>query len=280
MKAFYYAVWNLFLCLPDVVRILVEMLLATLCFYLVCLIAKYIYAVLVLICRGINYCILGSARYILPNIFRRNGYKCDEKIRRLGKANSLLLKKKFKKILRSKQNLLIHAKLTRIVLVLVSIWALLPFFPLEEYISRDTLTKMYGLNHFFVNAEKCLTPEIEEYPPFWIEEEQVSTVAETETKTESETGAESEDSVEETAQQSIYLKLNNATYYAHVRKAADIKSKSIYIVSRKDILLYEDIYEHDSKKYWLKVSLPDYGLEGWISEKVIDPEILASLDLQ
>lgn len=280
MIALHYGIWNLFLLLPDAVRILAGVLFLASCFNLMWPVEKYICAGLVQLCKGINYLIVGGARYILPNIFRRNGYECDEKIRRIGKGNSLLLQKKYKKILRSKRNLLMHAKHTWKVWGLVSIWALLPLLPLEEYISNDMLAKMYGLNHFFVNTEKLLTKGIENYPPFWIEDESSGTLAEAEIETEPETRTESEESVEDSAQQAVYLKLNNATYYAHVREAADIKSKSIYVVSREDVLLYEHIYEHDSKKFWLKVTLPDHGLEGWISEKVIDSEILATLELQ
>lgn len=278
MKALYYGLWNLFLLLPDVVRILVGVLLAALCFNRLWFIEKYICAVLVQICRGISYCFLGCARFVLPNIFGRNDNKFDEKIRRLGRGNNLVLKKKCRKIMRSKENLLMHSKHTWKVLIFVSLWAVLPLFSLEDYISYNALTKMYSLNHFFVNAEKRLTQGIENYPPFWNEDTTSQVFAETETESEPETG--SEESAEDTAQSPVYLKLNSATYYAYVREAADLKSKSIQIVSKDDVLLYEHIFENDSERFWLKVSLPDYGLEGWISERVIDAEIMDTLDLQ
>lgn len=278
MKALYYGLCNLFLLLPDAVRILAGVLAVALCFNWLWPIEKYIYAALVQICRGISFCILGGARCVLPNIFSRNGKELDEKIRRLGKGNNLVLQRKCKKIMRSTNNLLMHSKHTWKVWALIAIWALLPLFPLEEYISHNTLTKMYGLNHFIVNTEKRLTQGIENYPPFWIEDNTSQAFAETEAESESET--ESEENAEDTAQPPVYLKLNSATYYAYVREAADLKSNSIQIVSQDDVLLYEHIYEYDSERFWLKVSLPDYGLEGWISERVIDAEIVDTLNLQ
>lgn len=270
MKTLYYALWNIVLIFPEAFRILLGVLLIALCIYIMWPIEKYIFAGVLRACVGLNYLILGCARYILPRLHRGKKYVWDEKIGNCGKRNNVQLHEKGLKILKSTRKEIFCKKNVWFVLFCLYILAILPSFQLENYIPEHYVSHLYRINQTFMNAEEKLISGIEEYPPFWI-------VEESEEEKEEVVG----EVMEEVMKQPICLKLNDETSFANIREAADMSSNSICVVSKEDELLYQYIYNYDTERFWLRVTLPDYNnLEGWISANVIEPEIVNTLDLQ
>lgn len=268
MKTLYYGFWNILLVLPEAVRILLGVMLIALCVYIMWPVEKYIVAVLIKVCMGLHYLLMGGARYILPRLFRSKRYIWDEKIAGCGKRNSICLQDKYLSVIQSRRQALLHSRAVGAVLICCYLWAIIPFFHLDKYLPPKHISQIYCFNQFLTETEDKLTKEIDNYPPFWIAEE---------------TGGEEQDDgeiMEEETREPVYLKLNEATSYANIRETADIGSDSLFIVSKEDELLYNYIYEHDSERFWLKVTLPEHNLEGWISANVIEQEILHMLDLQ
>lgn len=268
----HYAFWNIMLLFPEAIKLFVEVLVVALFIMLFWPLDKYIIIVLIWIGTGLNYFIFGGIRFVLIIFPCERKYIWDEKIGKYGAWNNTWLRDKCFKLQKSKMKDIFRAKAAWIIVFFLYIVTILPFFHLEKYISECYINPLYAMNYLFVKMEAKLTTGIENYPPFWIrrdEEEALSAVAE-EIQEE-----------EEEAKEPIYLKLNENTSYANIRGNADIHSESICVVSNVDEILYQDIYEYDSERFWLKVVLPSRSnLEGWISANVIEPEIIANLDLQ
>lgn len=267
----HYGFWNIMLLFPRAIRILIEVLVIALFAMLLWPIGKYFFIILVQFSKGLNYLVLGSIRFILPVFPVGRKYMWDEKIAKRGERNNIWLQGKLDEIQKSKIRDVFRMKTTWIIVGCFYVGALLPLFHLEKYVPEHYINHLYSINHFFVGIETKLTVGIENYPPFWIREEEV----------EAEPAEYVEETQIEEVKEPVYLKLNEETAYANIRADAGMHGNVLCKVSKEDEMLYWDVYEYDSKRYWLKVTLPYHdNLEGWISSKVIDPEIIETLDLQ
>lgn len=267
----YYALWNVMLLLPGVVKLFVEVLIAALLILLLWPLDKHFVIALVWIVSGLNYLAFGGVRFILTLIPGERKYIWDDKLGQCGARNSAWLHDKLLGLRKSKRKDILHTKIAWFLLLCVYIVSILPVFHLEKHIPGRYINRVYTVNYFFVKLEEKLTAGIENYPPFWIREDEEEAL---------EVSAE-EVQVEEEEKEPVYLVLNEDTSYANIRESADIHSDSLCVVSNEDEILYQDMYEYDSERVWLKVVLPSKSdLEGWISANVIESEIVMSLDLQ
>lgn len=265
----HYGFWNIMLLFPEVIRLLIEVLAFALAAIILWPMGKYFFVILVQLIRILNYLILGGIRFILLIFPGERKYKWDEKIAKRGKRNNTRLLKKIDDMRKSKRKDILHKKSAWIFVSCFYVGALLPFFHLDKYVPEHYIKYLYGINYFFTGIETKMTVGIEDYPPFWIRKEEI------------ETGAAiyAEDITENW--EPIYLKLNAETEYANIRADASIHGDVLYVVSKEEEMLYCHVYEYDSKRYWLKVTLPYHdNLEGWISSKLIEPEIIETLNLQ
>ena len=171
MKTLYYGLWNILLVLPETVRILIGVLLIALCIYIMWPVEKYIVAALIKVCMGLLYFFMGGARYILPRLSGGKRYEWDEKIAGCGKKNSICMQKKYLNIIQSRRHVLLHSKGVWAILICCYLWAIFPIFHLEKYLPSKHISQIYCFNQFLVDTEDKLTKEIDNYPPFWIEEE-------------------------------------------------------------------------------------------------------------
>ncbi|MBP3602516.1 MAG: SH3 domain-containing protein [Lachnospiraceae bacterium] len=268
-KILYYGLWNLVLVLPKELRILLEMLAVILLFYILWPIVKYILTGLISICTGMNFLVLGGARVILPRFGRKNRYIWDEKIGKCGNNIDALLRAKRLKLKKSGRSMFLKNKLVRIAFLIFYIAAIFPTFKLEKYIPESGIVRIYRVNEFFSNMETKLTVEIGEYPPFWLKEDD-------DTRQE---GAE--EIISHEVMEPVRLELNESTAFANIREKADIHSNSLGTVSKEDEILYQYDYEHDSERFWLKVTISSQNdLEGWISANLIKTNIVEELGLR
>lgn len=268
----YYTLWNMILLLPEAIKLLIEVLVVALFVLILWPLDKYIIIALLWGGKVLNYSIFGGVRFALRVFPGERKYIWDEKIGNRGAKNNIWLSDKCSGLRQSKTKDILHTRTMRIILLCVYIVSILPIFHLEKYIPEPYISQVYVANHLLAKIETRLTSGIENYPPFWIKENTEETLVEV---------VSEEIQEEEEEKIPVYLKLNESTSYANVRESADIHSESLCVVSNEDEMLYQDIYEYDLERFWLKVILPSKSnLEGWISSKVIEPEIIDNLDLQ
>lgn len=267
----HYGFWNIMLLFPRAIRLLIEVVAVALLVVLLWPIVKYLFIIAVQFSKSLNYLILGGIRFILPIFPVERKYVWDEKIAKCGKHNNIWLQKKINDIQKSKMKDAFHKKIIWIIAGCLYVGAVLPFFHLDKYIPEHYIKRLYEINHFFMDFETKMTVGIENYPPFWIREEE----------TEAGVDIYAEEIPIKESVEPINLKLNTEITYANIRADASIHSDVLYVVSKEEEMLYWHVYEYDSERYWLKVTLPYHdNLEGWISFKVIEPEIIETLDLQ
>lgn len=267
----HYGFWNIMLLFPEAIRLLIEVLICALVIVILWPMDKYFFIILAQFSKGLNYLILGGIRFVLPIFPVGKKYMRDEKIAKRGKRNNIWLQGKISDMQKSKARDVFRKKTTWIIVSCFYIGALFPFFHLEKYVPEHYINHLYSINHFFVGIETKSIVGIENYPPFWIREEEV----------EAELAEYEEETQIEEVKEPVYLKLNEETSYANIRADAGMHDDVLCVVSKEDEMLYLHVHEYDSKRYWLKVSLPYHdNLEGWISSKVIEQEIIETLDLQ
>lgn len=270
MKQLYFGIWKLILMLPFPLKVLVELLIVILLIGLIWPALKYVFVFVIRILLVLNKIVLGGTRYLLCH-FARNSirvHEWDEKTGEKGRRIDNLLRTKEQTCKNSKFRDIIKKGSVVIVLAVIYIVIVLPEFKLERIITDSYLENVYAVSRAFSDLESRLTEGVEDYPNLFKEQkmkqEEIEAVADE----------------EETVLPLIYLSLDAETFYANIRKNPSLDSKSICTISKDDQLAYQEIYEFDGKRYWLKTVVETQNnVEGWISSKVIDQETLNILGL-
>lgn len=261
----YFALWSLILMLPMPIKILLELLIALLLIALIWPIFKYIFWGIFKVFTGLNHLILGGIRNAADILLHNSAtiYDLDERIGTRGRKIDDWLNKKGESIRTSKCKIVIRNKWIWVVSIAIYIIAILPCFKLENIVSEYYLDNIYCVNRMFVSMESRLTQGIEEYPDLFKKIEK-----------------KPEKKAEEKEPESIYLQLSDEVSYANIREEASIDSSGICVVSQEDKIAYDNIFEYDEERIWLKVTVESQdNAEGWISSKVISKETLDTLDL-
>ena len=272
MDQLYFGIWKLVLMLPLSIRVLLEILIIVGIIALIWPVLKYVFIFIAKLLQLMNKCILGGIRYLLCRFAKSstNIHEWDEKIGERGRKIDDWLaskeitykKRKFKDIL----------KINSIVIAfgIIYIAAILPEFKLERLITESYLEEIYFVNKMFCNMESKLTEGIENYPDLFKKPE----------RKEEEKQKETINDDEEEEQALVCLVLGEGTSYANIRKSAALDGERLCTVSKEDRIVYQNIYEYDNERYWLKVTVESQNaMEGWISSKVIDEEVLRMLNL-
>lgn len=272
LKPLHYGLWKLILMLPAFPRILLEV---TLCIGIALIVLFLVRFPLWLVLKILHICnilFLGRARYMCCVLMKShpNVYAWDDGIGSLGRRIERFLHKKSELLIQKKLKFFLKDILKKrrfwIPSALIYVWACLPWLHLERYLDELSLSPLYFGNKTIMAWEASLTKGMEDYPDLLKLEEEPTSEAET---------SEAE------VQEPVYLVLRDDVTYANVREVPDLSGKEICTVSKKDFIVYQNIYSHDNKRYWLKVVICSQNdKEGWISEKVIAQEILDKLELE
>lgn len=269
MKQLYYGLWKLIIILPLPLRVLVEIVTAMLLLAIIWPIAKRVLGFLLKVLMLVNRGFWGGVRYVICFVAQKNVkvYEWDEQIGKQGSRSNSWLQARVENLSRSRGRNIFKKKRILIMLFILYLVVILPSFRLERFLSEYYLEYIYFVNSKYMDVESKLSEGIESYPDLFIPPEVTEVVA-MEDKT---------DPIQET----IYLVLKKDISFANVREEANIDSESICVVSSEDQIAYQNVYEHDGSRYWLKVIVETKdGREGWISGKIIEQEILDLLDLQ
>lgn len=245
------------------------MLLLLLAAAIIWLVFRYILFLFSKVVSFLNHLFLGGIRYMLALSSRGNTkiYEWDERIGQRGQRIDEWLKKKGKSIKKNKYKEVLMNKWSIILLAIIYIGAILPCFHVDKFVSEYYLKEIYIINRMFDNLEKRLTQGMDKYPDLLKSQEEV------------------EKNHEETEQmnvtvETIYLELKDDVAYANLRAEANMDGDSLCVVSREDQIVYQGVYEYDTERYWLKVSITSQdNIEGWMSARVIRENIVDQLNL-
>ena len=61
---------------------------------------------------------------------------------------------------------------------------------------------------------------------------------------------------------------------ANIRQIPSLEGDIIVGVNDDSIILYQNEWENDGERYWIKIYLPDKQVSGWLSGKLIEDEQL------
>ena len=271
MKSFYYAVWSVIFMLPLPLKIFVEFVLFFLAAALAWFLLKYVLFGLSRLLLFLNVAVLGGIRRIFGKLFsgRESAYVWDERIGQVGQTVGKWLKKMGGNVTKISFFRIFKSKIIIFFLICVYVAAILPVFKLENYISPYYVKPIYSVNRMFVRMEKSLTINKDNYPDL---------IPLPNKKEEKKAKKKKK---EQTEEEPIYLWMKEGLQKANIRESPSLEAASLCIISEQDQMVYLNVYERDSEKYWLKVSIPTReNIEGWVSEKVITEDILQTLNLQ
>lgn len=269
-----FGIIGVFLSLPMPLRVLVELSGVTVLSMPVCVLLKWIFAIILEVLRMLNKFFTMTNRYLICKICRnsRNVYVWDEKIGRLGGKIDRILADCIVWLKKCKVWKILKNRISLCLLLIIYVLAILPSIPLERVINDYYLEPFYGVSEVFANAEGYLKEKAEDYPPLFILRENEQDVAEE---------AIQEQLGTEDVGERFYLLLNSDISFANIRQSPELDSEKVGTVSKEDVIIYENEYKHDSERYWLKVIVESQNnLSGWISAKVIEKSVIEKLNLQ
>ncbi|MDO4171016.1 MAG: SH3 domain-containing protein [Lachnospiraceae bacterium] len=163
---------------------------------------------------------------------------------------------------RSKKN----PHLKRIAVVGVLVLYLLPVFvdlPVSKYFQEYYLVELTKVKMHFQKWENAMSEGCEEYPPLFVRKKDEAEVAQ-------ETVLEEEESI------SIQLNEQGESS-CNIRQNPSIESEIIGEANDETEIVYQNEFEDDGERYWIKVYLPEADIEGWLSGILVDSEQLEQI---
>lgn len=257
MKKYYYGAWQNFYDLNWPMRYLIELsIFVILVFLAFKIIKKIAYAlklkvilvkVIVWLVTEITYLIGHGSEWVL-NI--------DDYINKWG--NDVVNGTRFKRNYHFKY----------IIAAGVIVLYLLPVFvdlPVSKYFQEYYLVELAKIKKSFQKWENTMSKGCEEYPPLFVIKKQEAEVVQ-------ETASEE--------QEITYIQLSEQTEgICNIRKDPSIEGEIIGEVSDETEIIYQNQFENDGERYWIKVYLPEADIEGWLSGMLIDDEQLTEIIL-
>jgi hypothetical protein len=265
------------LLLPMPLRILIELVIMTILMIPLMGLVKCGLGIVVKVLKLLNKLITMITRNLVCRIGKRskNVYDWDEKMGELGGTIDHCLGDSVAWLKHCKTRQLIKNKKILCLLVIIYFLAIIPVFPLKNFIDEYYLDLFYSINKIFTTNEIYLGKKSEGYPPLikWEQREKDSVEVILE--------IDSEQAKNVDAEERICVLLNKDIYVANIRETPELYGETLDTVSREDIIIYQMEYVYDGERYWLKVIVESKNnLSGWISSKVIEKSIIDSLKLQ
>lgn len=152
--------------------------------------------------------------------------------------------------------------LTPVVIYFLAVFVDLPA---AAHISEGHLSGLSDIKDFFVHIEVFLSKGYEQYPPLFVQREESEDAAAEEALSESED------------RESVVIRLNDeGKDGSNIRSEPDLSTEGNIVggVNKDSEILYGNEWTYDGKRYWVKVYIPEEGIEGWLSGKLVDREQL------
>ncbi len=153
-----------------------------------------------------------------------------------------------------------------IILYLSAIFVDLPFADgLEAYY----LTELTKMKVFCQKYEQTMSGNYQQYPPLFIAKEPEPR--------ENEIAVSELDSENEP----VYIQLNEkGKNGSNIRKEPLMSGAIVGGVNGKSEIIYQQQYENDGERYWIKVYLPADEVEGWLSGNLVESEQIESIIME
>lgn len=145
------------------------------------------------------------------------------------------------------------------VILVVYFLAIFVDLPIADHFQEYYLAGPAGIKKFFQKWESVMSKGYEEYPPLFVYEETQETAEET---------------IEE-VQEQVYIQLNEkGKNGSNIRQTPSLNGAIVGAVNGESEILYLNQWDHDGERYWINVYLPEDNIEGWLSGKLVDNELL------
>lgn len=263
-----------FLLLPFPLKVIVEFAFILILASAVWIFLRWIPVIVIKVLEVLNKLLTMANRQLLCVIFgkNKNVYDWDEKIGRLGQKIDYRLNIKSAWLKESNWRQILKSKKCIVILVTVYFLAILPYLPIKNVINEYYFEHISVVNKMFVRMEKWMEEKTEGYPPL---------INYTKPLKNTEDAINLEQPYIEFAEERILLQLNRDTSYANVRETPEMEGRKLCVVGRDDTMVYQSEYMYDNERYWLKVIVESQNsMEGWISSRVLETNIVNELNLQ
>lgn len=252
MKKYYYGAWNSFYNLSWPVRFGVELIFFLIFLYIIIKLLRKIGNLLHLKIYLIKGCV-----WLVTEIVYLVGHNSEWAVTIDGKITDW-----GNKMLNSTGRKKHHVLKCFIALGIITVYllAVLVDLPVSEYFQEYYLVELAHAKVFFQQWENAMSEGCEEYPPLFIKKES------------------NEELIEETIVEevkTIYIQLNEqGKNGSNIRRNPSLNAEIIGSVTGQTEIIYQNQWENDGERYWVKVYIPDDGIEGWLSGKLVDGEQL------
>lgn len=134
--------------------------------------------------------------------------------------------------------------------------------PISQRLEASYREDFVDFKYNVQGLERFLSKGYENYPPLFIKE----------------TKASPKDDNKATEEEVIYIRLNeegkNGT---NLRQEPSLDGVVVGGINGEVILIYQNQWQNDGERYWLKVYCADEDIYGWISGKLVEQEQLESI---
>lgn len=147
--------------------------------------------------------------------------------------------------------------------IIIYFCAILVDLPISKNLQGYYLTEFAGIRDYFQGIERFLSKGYEQYPPLFVQ-----------------TQAVVPDTAEVMAEQEtpVYIKLNKkGKRGAKIRSGPSLNENTLETVNQDIEIIYQNQFENDGERYWVKVYIPVYSVEGWLSGNLIQNSQLESI---
>lgn len=153
-----------------------------------------------------------------------------------------------------------------VIVIIVYFSAVLVDLPFANGLEGYYLSGFTKIKLFCQKYEEMLSGDCEQYPPLFRKREPES----------DESAMALEDLQNEI--EPVYIQLNDqGRDGSNIRKEPSMNGAVVGGVNGTTEILYQQQFENDGERYWIKVYIPHDAVEGWLSGNLIDSEQLESI---
>lgn len=252
MKQLYYGLWHSFYNLSWPFRFLVEITLALILIWLISKLIRKIVQIFRLEAFFIKGWVWAVTEFIyLIGRNREWAVEAEGKVIEWGKESLEQTEK------RKHPGLKKVAVSGIIIIYFLAIFVDLPF---SQHLSEYYFIGLGNFKQFVQQYEKIISRGYEEYPPLFVKKEV------------------EEERMEETDIQEkipITVRLNEwGKNGANVRGEPSLDGEIIGGVNGESEIVYQEEWKEDGKRCWIRIYLPNDGIEGWLSGNLVDEQQL------
>lgn len=258
MKKYYFGAWQNFYDLNWPIRFLIELIIVICLLYFVLKVISKLENIFKL-----RVCLVKSLVWFFTEIIYLIGHnkawavEIDSKIVKWGQ-------KAVSETGRNKHCIL--KKMMIVGMIILYFLAVFVDLPISRNIQEYYLVGLTDIQSFFQQCEAALSKGYEEYPPLFVRAESTEDSRDT-----TEVGNEILVSV-------VYIRLNKkGESGANIRQDPSLDGLVVGRANIETEILYKGQWLEDGERYWVKVSLPNESIEGWISGNLIESEQLKEI---